>query len=61
MKITDLTTLARIVKKYQNINHTSKLIIFPENIYLKDFKDILLIGFCYNMNTLWVFEILQKN
>ena len=35
--------------------------MFPENIYLKDFKNILLIGFCYNINTLWVFEILQKN
>ena len=33
--------------------------MFPENIYLKDFKNILLIGFCYNMNTLWVLEIFE--
>ena len=56
---TDLTTLVKIVKSTKILITLQNKLCFLKNIYLKDFKNILLIGFCYNMNTLWVLEIFE--
>ena len=51
---TDLTTLVKIVKSTKILITLQKRLCF-----LKIIKNILLIGFCYNMNTLWVLEIFE--